>query len=500
MFRSRFCCCVLCATLGLLLAALYLFVATPSASAAPKGPVSFINEVAPILKKNCFGCHGVKNPKGKFDMTKYETFRKGGTKDDPIVPGKPDDSYILTVLTATDKSRMPPMETGDPLKKEEIAVIERWIKEGAALDHGLTPTADLAKELRMRWSPPAPKAAYNFPVEITALAFTPDNAKLVVGGSHELTVWNVADGKLEKRIATRARRALAMAFLPDGELAVAGGRPGEEGDVRIYDLNGGKPKMIDGVAMLDGVKDKSVMVKQLLDTDDEVMCLAVSADGKKLATGGCDRIVNVWDLSDGYAKAKLEQSIENHADYVFGVAFAPDGKHLLTCSRDKTAKVWDLTTKESVHDNDPIPIIKSACAASLSRAMAKFGYSVGEDGQLRSWSTTGEATTKAGKAPKGSTGGAGKPILKLVQHPTLPIMATCSADGVVKTWNTNTGAALKTMAEPLTDEAFSVALSPDGDLVAAGAYNGVVRIWKAADGKVVKTFNASPGLAVSAPK
>src|SRR6478752_4870460 len=107
MFRSRHCFCILCAALGLALAALYFLVATPSASAAaPKSPVSFINDVAPILKKNCFGCHGVKNPKSKFDMTKYETFRKGGTKEDPISPGKPDESFIILMLTATDKSRM----------------------------------------------------------------------------------------------------------------------------------------------------------------------------------------------------------------------------------------------------------------------------------------------------------------------------------------------------------------------------------------------------------
>jgi len=64
MFRSRFCFCVLCAALAAAVAALYLFVVTPSTqAAAPKGPVSFIDDVAPILKKNCFGCHGVKNPR-----------------------------------------------------------------------------------------------------------------------------------------------------------------------------------------------------------------------------------------------------------------------------------------------------------------------------------------------------------------------------------------------------------------------------------------------------
>ena len=493
MFRSRFCFCILCTALAAALAALYLFVATPAThAAAPKGPVSFIDDVAPILKKNCFGCHGVKNPKGKLDMTKYESFLKGGTKDDPIIPGNPGDSILIIMVTATDKLRMPPMETGDPLKKEDIAIIEQWIKEGAKLDAALTPKSDLAKELRIRWVPPAPKAVYTAPIEVTSLAFTPDNAKIVVAGNHELTVWDIAGAKLEKRIRTRTRRALAMAFLPDGKLAVAGGRPGEEGDVRIYDINGGTPKMQDGVALLDGVNDKGVMVKHLLDTDDEVMCLAVSADGKKLAAGGCDRIVNVWDLSGGYATAKLEQSIENHADYVFGVAFSADGKHLLTCSRDKTAKVWDLTAKESVLT---FPDHQASVRGVAIKADGKVGYSAGEDNQVRSWNATGDNAAKQMKA----LGNHAKPILKLTQHPKLPIMATCSVDGTVKTWNPETGAALKTMAEPMTDEVFSVAISPDGNLIAAGAYNGMVKVWKA-DGSIVKTFNASVGFQAAAPK
>src|SRR5215472_10360841 len=97
----RFCFCVLCTALGLALALLLLAPQTAFAQAA-NGPVSFINDVAPILKENCFGCHGAKNPKGKLDMTKYETLRKGGTKDDPLVPGKPEESYLIDLVKATD--------------------------------------------------------------------------------------------------------------------------------------------------------------------------------------------------------------------------------------------------------------------------------------------------------------------------------------------------------------------------------------------------------------
>ncbi len=498
MLRKRFCFCILCAVTAAALAYLVLMLSPqPSVAQQPqaKGPVSFINDVAPILKENCMGCHGAKNPKGKLDMTKYETLRKGGTKDDPIVPEKPDESYIIDVLTATDNKRMPPKQPGDPgepLPKEKIAVIERWITEGAKLDAGINEKADLIKELRARWKPPTPPVAFTKPVTVTSLAFTPDNQKLVVSGNHELTVWDVASGKLEKRIYTRTRRALAMLFLPDGKLAVAGGRPNEEGDVRIYDLNGGTPKTENGVTILDGVNDKGVMVKQLLEADDEVLCLALSADGKKLAAGGCDRIVNVWDLSPGYADAKLEQSIENHADWVFGIAFADDGKHLFTCSRDKTAKVWDLATKESVMT---FPDHQNGVYGVAVKTDGKIGYSVGEDNQLRAWNAAGD---QAGKQLR-NVGAHGKAVLKLVAHPKQPLLFTCGADQAVKVWNADNFQAVRTLPGH-TDWVYALAVSPDGNLVAAGSYTGDVKVWKVADGAVAKEFNATPGLAVTTKK
>ena len=45
----------------------------------------------------------------------------------------------------------------------------------------------------------------------------------------------------------------------------------------------------------------------------------------------------------------------------------------------------------------------------------------------------------------------------------------------------------------LTDWAYAVAISPDGTMVAGGSYRGEVRVWKTADGALVKEFNASPG-------
>src|SRR5438067_2316817 len=136
MLRSHRCYCVLCLALGLTLALAYFLLAPPPVSAQPpkKGPVRFINDVAPIFKENCFACHDAKKRKGKLDLTTYEGLRKGGDNEDPIAPGKPADSLILDLITAKNSKRMPPKESGDMLPPAKVAVIRQWIQEGAKLD------------------------------------------------------------------------------------------------------------------------------------------------------------------------------------------------------------------------------------------------------------------------------------------------------------------------------------------------------------------------------
>jgi hypothetical protein len=478
----RYCACVLCAVAAAV--AYFMFFASPQSASAqqPGKPVSFVNDVAPILKENCFACHDAKKKSGKYDMTSYEKLRLGGANGDPIAAGKPEASEFHSLIVTGEQRRMPPRDKGEAVPKDKAATVAQWIKEGAKIDAGLDPKADLVKELRVRWKPPVPPKVYPFPTVVNALAFTSDGKQLVVGGHHELTVWDISTGKLVKRIHTRAERAYGLVFLPDGKLAVAGGRPGQEGDVRVYNI-ATKGKVEAGVEILDGVNDKTVLVKHLFDVEDSVLCLAITPDGKTLAAGGCDRAVRVFDLSGGLDKAKLEQTVENHADWVLGCALTADGKYLVTAGRDKTAKVWDLKEKQSVVT---FPEHQNIVYGVAVKADGSAGFSVGADKQLRTWKPNGE-----GKQVK-NAGGHGDEVFKIIAAPQDKMLATSSADKTVRLWDMNLGAG-KTLSG-LTDYVYAVAFSADGTLVAGGSYDGSVGVWKVADGTAVKVWNATPGI------
>lgn len=475
--------CVLCA-IAATAAAAALLVATAPAPAQEK-PVSFINDVAPILKEHCYACHDAKKRSGKFEVTTYAKLLKGGSGEEAIVSGKPSESHLVELVRADGARRMPPppkdkvSDKDGALPAAKIAILERWIAQGAKLDDGIDTNADLLRELRIRWQPPVPPVRYPLPVPVTALAFASDGKRLVVGGYHELTVWDVAAGKLIQRVRTRAERASAMAFV-GSLLVVAGGRPGQEGTLDVFDL-AGPAQTTDGIAILDGVGDPKVHVKHLFDTDDTILCLALRHDGKRIAAGGCDRFVRVWDIADGVGNAKLEQTFENHADWVMGVAFVGDNG-LLTAGRDKTAKLYDLNKKESAQT---FPDHQAPVYDLVARSDGKAALSVGADKMLRVW-----GLGEGGKQNK-AAGGHGDEVYKIVAVPGQTQVVTCGADKSVRLWKDD-GTAVRQFAG-LGDYVYALAVSSDGNLIAAGAYDGEVRIWKLVDGAPVKSFNASPG-------
>jgi len=93
--------------------------------------VSFSRDIRPILNQNCVPCHGgVRQKNGVSFIFREEALGVGKSGRRTIVPGKPEASELIARLTSTDaETRMP--YHGPPLPPQQIALLRRWIKEGA---------------------------------------------------------------------------------------------------------------------------------------------------------------------------------------------------------------------------------------------------------------------------------------------------------------------------------------------------------------------------------
>ena len=337
----------------------------------------------------------------------------------------------------------------------------------------------------MRWKPPVPPKVYPFPAIVNALAFTPDGKQLVVGGHHELTVWDIDTGKLLKRIYTRAERAYGMVFLPDGKLAVAGGRPGQEGDVRIYDIN---------AQGQDRRRRRNPRRRQRQEGAGEAPLRrrglgAVHRASRRTARRSRPAVATAACASStspsGLEKAKLTQTVENHADWVLGCALTADGKYLVTAGRDKTAKVWDLKAKESVVT---FPEHQNIVYARRDEGRRQRGF-LGRCGQA----TADLEAQRRGEAGEELSAATATRSSRSWPSPKEPMLATSSADKTVRLWNAEDARAGED-ALGADDYVYARRLQRRRQTRRRRAATmAESRVWKVSDGSVVKGWNASPG-------
>lgn len=94
--------------------------------------VSFKDDVAPWLVNICMGCHSGRTPRGKYGFTTFEQLLQGGPTGSTIVPGKPDESYIVDLVLRQQPLKMPQGQA--QLKRSQAVALETWIREGAHFD------------------------------------------------------------------------------------------------------------------------------------------------------------------------------------------------------------------------------------------------------------------------------------------------------------------------------------------------------------------------------
>ena len=96
--------------------------------------VRFGRDVLPILSSNCFACHGPDESERKAGLRlDLEAEAKAMHESGLVISvGKPDESTLIQRITSTDPDLvMPPLDSHKELKPEQIAVLQRWISEGA---------------------------------------------------------------------------------------------------------------------------------------------------------------------------------------------------------------------------------------------------------------------------------------------------------------------------------------------------------------------------------
>lgn len=117
------------------------------------GDVSFAFDIAPVLLKNCAGCHDDDDPEARLSMHTFARFARGGESGVAFTAGRSADSLLIRKVKGASGIEGQRMPIGrPPLPADVIALIEKWIDQGARLDMlgPNVPLGDLAAAGRAR--------------------------------------------------------------------------------------------------------------------------------------------------------------------------------------------------------------------------------------------------------------------------------------------------------------------------------------------------------------
>jgi hypothetical protein len=149
--------------------------------------------------------------------------------------------------------------------------------------------------------------------KIQAVAFTPDGAQIVSASEDKtIRVWDIASGKTVRVIrgeagAGPAGKVYAMALSSDGKWLATGGWLKNPGQSGHY------------IRLYDFVSGR--MAALLKGHENVVNSLTFSPDGRRLISGSADTTAIVWDVAAGKALHRLK----GHRDHIYAVGFTPDG-------------------------------------------------------------------------------------------------------------------------------------------------------------------------------
>jgi WD40 repeat protein/serine/threonine protein kinase len=366
------------------------------------------------------------------------------------------------------------------------------------------------------WNPDTGTSILALPTQekaVRGIAFSPDGTRVIMGTeANNLLVCNASTGHVIYAIPGHTKMVCGVACSPDGaQVATAS----EDQTVKLWDLKDGSPKRTltghtakvtcvafspDGGKVASASDDSTVRIwdaatgdlkQTLTQPDHPFTSVAFSPDGSRLAAAtGLARnpiqpdpnFIHVWDVATGKEVVTLTSATGD----IFCFAFHPKGDRIVSGSRDQVVRLWDLATGQKVQS------FHGHAAYVNGVAFSPDGHRIASVGG-NYWSEA-ENTIKIWDADDRA-----EPI-------TLPSSSYCVAftpdgrriaaydldESTITLWDAVSGTKVHSLKEA-TGDAEGLAISPDGKLLATGAYDGGVRLWNAETGDPIRTFPRQSG-------
>lgn len=280
----------------------------------------------------------------------------------------------------------------------------------------------------------------------------------------------------------------ALAYRPDGKLLAFGtfkevrlvepetGKvvatlAGEAEDVRAVAFSpdgkllaaaGGLPARGGEVKIWD--VEKRAPLRTIAGHADCIYAVEFAPDGKSIATASYDKLIKLWDVESG----KEIRTLKDHIDAVYALAFTPDGRRLVSASADRGVKVWDVASGERLYTlSEPTDGLNTLALDPAGKRVAAGGL----DRTIRVWSLGEKSGTLLNSLIAHEDA-----ILQLAWSPGGEYLVSSAADKEVKVFKADDLSVVKTWRQP--DWVLSVGFAPDGKTFAVGRFDGSYEVYQ----------------------